>query len=130
MDSDLLRMIIRLSIESSSLNAVLSHKVLQNVLRMSAMNDFILENAVGKIERNSEFYPEQRDLVFKRSQTLQIFFNQVYKRTDRMGIAKAELLRTLKSIQLFPSPRFDRLKFSLKSFLTTSFNRIDQLTTN
>ena len=130
MDSDLLRMIIRLSIESSSLNAVLSHKVLQNVLRMSAMNDFILENAVGRIERNSEFYPEQRDLVFKRSQTLQIFFNQVYKRTDRMGIAKAELLRTLKSIQLFPSPRFDRLKYSLKSFLTTSFNRIDQLTTN
>ena len=28
MDSDLLRMIIRLSIESSSLNAVMSHKIL------------------------------------------------------------------------------------------------------
>ena len=57
MDSDLLRMIIRLSIESSSLNAVMSHKILQNVLRMRSMNDFILENAVNRIERNPEFYP-------------------------------------------------------------------------
>lgn len=97
---------------------------------MSAMNDFILENAVNRIERNPQFYPEQTDLVFKRNQYLQILFNQVYKRPERMSIAKAELLRTLKCVQLFQSPRFDRLQYSMKLFLTTTFDRIHELSTS
>ena len=106
-------LILRLALEASPQNQILSYKILQNMLKSNLVTEDVLEEAVRIASQFDgpvyDILATKRVLTFKNSRFLQLIFNQVlnskeflyrfsFDNTSRVSCAIAETLRTVKTI--------------------------------